>query len=158
MALRLYEGTVIGDWVDELDHMNFIEYQRVADLATSRFFELLSGVPGNAWVPGSGFDAVVIETRVRYLRELRLGAPVTVDTMLAGVDERRFHLLHHVGSNGRVACTVEVLLLAFDPASRRAGRWSAEELRTLVRHADSDPAPADARLMPWITPAAAAED
>jgi acyl-CoA thioesterase FadM len=158
MALRLYEGTVVEDWVDELDHMNFLEYQRVADLATGRFFELLSGVPGSSWVPGSGFDAVVVETRVRYLRELRLGSPVTIDTMLAGVDERRFHLLHHVASKGRLACTVEVLLLAFDPASRRAGRWSEDELRMLRRYAASDSAPGDERVMPWITAPASPRD
>ena len=154
MALRLYEGTVIADWVDELDHMNFLEYQRVADLATGKFFELLSGKPGSAWVPGSGFDAVIVETHVRYLRELRLGAPIVIDTMLAAVDERRFHLLHVIESKGRRACIVEVLLLAFDPATRRAGRWSSEELRELTRYAGSDAVTGDLRAMEWITASA----
>jgi acyl-CoA thioesterase FadM len=152
MSLRLFEGTVIVDWVDELDHMNFLEYQRVADLATGKFFELLSGQPGSAWVPGSGFDAVIVETHVRYLRELRLAAPIVIDTALAAVDERRFHLLHLIASKGRLACTVEVLLLAFDPATRRAGRWSPEELKELARYAETAPASDGVQPMDWIKP------
>jgi acyl-CoA thioester hydrolase len=154
MALRLYEGNVTAAWVDELDHMNFLEYQRVADIATGRFFELLSGTPGAPWVPGQGLDAVIIETRVCYQRELRLGAELAIDTTLGGVDERRFHLLHVVSSGGRTACTVEVLLLAFDLDSRRAARWSPPAAQQLDAFARAHPAPPDVPQMPWLKAAA----
>lgn len=100
--------------MDKLDHVNFLTYQRIADLASLEIWQRANGV-----VSESEIQFVMTETYVRYIRELRLGDPLKVRTSLIAWDAKRFHLLHRLESAGNLACTVETMNLCFDPASRR---------------------------------------
>lgn len=113
-----WTGQVGPDWIDELDHVNFLQYQLVADMASLDIWKTAKG--GQA----AGLEFVMTETHVRYLRELRLGMPVEVRTALMAFDNKRFHLLHHVTSEGELMCSVETLNLCFDPATRRVANFS----------------------------------
>lgn len=116
---RLYSAVVQDSWIDALGHVNFLDYQRIADLAGERFWEAAGGQP-----PSSGaLTFVIVQTHVHYLRELRLGDPVDVDTQLVGYDARRIHLYHAVRRREELVSIVQVLGLAFDLSRRRASRW-----------------------------------
>ncbi|MCK1335145.1 acyl-CoA thioesterase [Bradyrhizobium sp. 38] len=112
--INSWEGVVEKDWLDKLDHVNFLTYQRIADLASLEIWRRAKGVGSE-----SEIQFVMTETYVRYIRELRLGDPVEIRTSLIACDAKRFHLLHRLESAGNLVCTVETMNLCFDPAIRR---------------------------------------
>ncbi|TXR50535.1 acyl-CoA thioesterase [Phyllobacterium endophyticum] len=118
--LKTWEGFVEKNWLDSLDHVNFLTYQRIADIAS---FEVWRRAKSGA---ESDLQFVITETHVRYLRELRLGELVQIRTSLLAFDSKRFQLLHHLESGGNLSCTVETLNLCFDTASRRATPFTEE--------------------------------
>jgi len=117
---RLYSAVVQQNWIDALGHVNFLDYQRIADLASERLWLAAGGPPLNE---NTALSFVVIETHVHYRRELRLGDPVDIDTLLVGYDSRRMHLYHSILRREELVCIVQVLGLAFDLSRRRASHW-----------------------------------
>jgi acyl-CoA thioesterase FadM len=113
----LYQGVVEAGWLDEYDHVNFLEYQRVADLASTSFWNMAMQT---AQTKG---DFVIVETYVRYLNELRLGDAVTIHSAIAGFDAKRIHFIHQIQSGDKVACVIELIVLSFDLATRRSARF-----------------------------------
>jgi acyl-CoA thioester hydrolase len=117
---RLYSAVVQDSWIDALGHVNFLEYQRIADLASDRFWLAAGGPPITA---GGSLSYVIVKTHVDYLRELRLGDPVSIDTQLIGYDARRIHLYHALKRREELVSIVQILGLAFDLSRRRASHW-----------------------------------
>ena len=116
-----YSATVQPDWLDALDHVNFLEYQRAADKALDHFW---IAVGGELAAPGvTALSVVIVETHVRYLLELRLGDSIQIRTRIVGFDRRRIHLEHMVMRGADVSCVIQVLGLAFDTVSRTASHW-----------------------------------
>ena len=146
-STRLYTGVVQADWLDELDHMNFLQYQRVADQATGLFWAEIGGEEPSA---EARLAFVIVETHVRYQHELRLGDPVDIETRLIGHDHRRVHLHHSLLRGDEVVSIVQVLGLAFDVETRRAGRWTPEMLDELVTWPVQDGDDAHRGLMNWV--------
>ncbi|MFB6453397.1 thioesterase family protein [Bradyrhizobium tunisiense] len=119
--IRTWEGVIEKDWLDKLDHVNFLIYQRIADFASVEVWRRAkAGVASE-----SNLQFVMTETYVRYLRELRLDAPVVIFTSVIASDTKRFHLFHRLESAGNLVCTVETLNLCFDLATRRAAPFTA---------------------------------
>lgn len=118
-----WTGRVESSWIDELDHVNFLQYQRAADVASLDIWKVAKS--GQA----DGLEYVMTETHVRYLRELRLGMPVEICTALLAYDSKRFQLLHHVRSEGELMCSVETLNLCFDPKTRKVSNFTESILR-----------------------------
>lgn len=118
---KLMLETVVGpDWLDELDHVSFLQHQRVADEATEILWEAAGGPPFTATSPVA---LVMIEVHTRYARELRLGDLVAVHTVVTKYDHRRLWLTHSLVCGGAVATTVDILALCFDAGRRRAALW-----------------------------------
>ena len=133
-----YSATVQKEWIDSLGHVNFLEYQRIADLAGEELWVALGGEPASR----GSLTVVIVQTHVHYLRELRLGDPVSVETQLIGYDARRIHLYHSVRRREELVSIVQCLGLAFDLSKRRAAHWPAAMLRALesrVRRPDGEP-------------------
>jgi acyl-CoA thioester hydrolase len=128
---------VLAEWLDSLGHMNFLEYQRIADQA-SDFFWLDIG--GRMPCAGTRQAYVMLETHVRHLRELRLEDSVAIDTRLIGYDHRRFHLHHTLLRDEQAVCVVQLLGLAFDLHTRRASRWPPAMLERLAAWRTDAPA------------------
>jgi acyl-CoA thioesterase FadM len=132
---RLYSAVVQDSWIDALGHVNFLEYQRIADLAGERLWLAVGGQP-----PASGsLTFVIVQTHVHYLRELRLGDPVDIDTQVSGYDARRIHLYHALRRREELVSIVQVLGLAFDLSQRRASHWPDTMLEAFAaRSADRE--------------------
>lgn len=136
--LTTWTGTVERGWLDELDHVNFLQYQRVADFASLDIWNSARGQSGAA------LEFVMVETHTRYIRELRLGMDVVVSTALLAFDSKRFHLLHHLKNSDELMCSVETLNLCFDPAARKVANFNEQ----IERYFQSWPSPpSDARPM-----------
>jgi acyl-CoA thioester hydrolase len=126
--------------------MNFLEYQRVADKASDLFW---LDIGGQMPFAGASLNYVVLETHVRYMRELRLADPIAIDTRLAAYDYRRLHLHHTVIRGDEAASVVQILGLAFDLDTRRATRWPPSMLERLAAWRTDAPAAELNGLMPW---------
>jgi acyl-CoA thioester hydrolase len=126
--------------------MNFLEYQRIADQASDRFWLEIGGSMPSESVH---LAYVMIETNVRYLRELRLGDPIWIDTRLIAYDQRRLHLHHSVVRRNQTACVVQILGLAFNLDTRRATHWSQPMLEALAAWRIDTPVSAIAGVMDW---------
>jgi acyl-CoA thioesterase FadM len=126
---RLYSTIVEASWLDALDHVNFLEYQRAADKASDRFWLEIGGEMPS---PRTRLSFVIVETYASYQRELRLGDAVVIDTVLVGYDQRRVHLHHSVLRGEELASSVQILGLAFDLDSRRASHWTPHMLAELA--------------------------
>ncbi|TPL43514.1 thioesterase family protein [Mesorhizobium sp. B2-4-6] len=113
-----WQGQVESDWLDELDHVNFLAYQRVAEKGGEVFWTAVSG--GLGFKERHGTEYVLLEIHVRYLGELRLGEVVTLETALLAHDDKRYQLLHRLSRDSHVVCTVETVNLAFDLTTRRS--------------------------------------
>lgn len=113
-----WQGTVDREWLDELDHVNFLAYQRIAEKGGEAFWVAVSD--GRSFAEREGIEYVMLETNVRYLGELRLGDTVKVETALLAHDDKRYQLMHRIRSGERLACTVETVNMAFDLTTRRS--------------------------------------
>jgi len=129
LGKRLYSTMVEASWLDALDHVNFLEYQRAADKASDQFWLEIGGEMPS---PTARLSFVIVETYASYQRELRLGDAVVIDTVLVGYDQRRVHLHHSVLRGEELASSVQILGLAFDLDSRRAARWTPHMLAALA--------------------------
>ncbi|MBP1885149.1 thioesterase family protein [Sinorhizobium mexicanum] len=112
---KTWEGVVEEDWLDELGHVNFLTYQRIADFASVDIWRRAQANERSA----SNVQFVVVEMHVRYLRELLLMSRVEIYSSLIAWDTKRFHLLHRIESAGAIACTVETMNLCFDVILRK---------------------------------------
>lgn len=119
-----WQGKVERDWLDELDHVNFLAYQRIADKGGENFWATVSG--GRSFEERGGAECVMIETWVRYLGELRLDDVVSVETALLAFDDKRYQLKHRIKSRNQLACLVETVNLAFNLNTRRSMSFSSE--------------------------------
>ncbi|MGY3078163.1 acyl-CoA thioester hydrolase [Bradyrhizobium sp. LM6.10] len=119
--VKTWEGIADEGWLDKLDHVNFLTFQRIADLASVEVWRRAKHDLGSE--PNLHF--VMTETYVRYIRELRLGASVHIHTALLASDTKRFHLFHRIQSEGEIACTVETVNLCFDAANRKVALFTA---------------------------------
>lgn len=117
---KTWEGIVEREWLDELDHVNFLTYQRISDEASIAVWNDAKGEDDSSVV----LEFVITETYVRYIRELRLGSEVKIRTLLLDFDTKRFHLMHRIESQGELCCVVETANLCFNPTERKAASFT----------------------------------
>lgn len=121
-----YHTEVKPEWIDSNQHMNTFCYQTVFDGASDLLLQTLDY--SAAFRQRSLHTSFVLETHMRYLRELLLGDQIVAEVRLVGVDDKRFHLLYtlsHV-AQAYVAATCEALLINVDQATRRAAPFLPE--------------------------------
>ncbi|MDE0309589.1 MAG: thioesterase family protein [Acidiferrobacterales bacterium] len=130
--LILHQDSVKPQWVDEYDHMNLAYYVLVCDEATYEFWNLVNNY--KSLEERNAMEYAVVETHVNYIREVRLGDPLTVSTQLLGHDEKRFHIFHTLShaEDAFVAATNEVMALGFN-LDRRGIQPFAESVQANIR-------------------------
>ncbi len=131
-----YTGEVLPAWIDSNDHMNLAYYVVLFDHGTDAIYAALGMGPDYKQRYRAGTFAV--ETHTLYRAELRVDARVTVESLVAGADEKRLHLAHTmVGPDGRPAAMQEILFLHVDLQTRRVAPWPAEILANLLTARDA---------------------
>jgi acyl-CoA thioester hydrolase len=135
-----HHDAVQPEWLDSNGHMNLAYYVVVFDRGTDAWLDL-AGFGGDYRANGNTVFAV--ETHTLYRQELRLGAPMTVRTWLAGADSKRLHLAHEMTSNGVLAAMQEVLLVHVSLDTRRVVPMDAAASARATALA-GEPAP------PWL--------
>lgn len=129
--LPLHAVTVPDEWVDYNGHMTEHRYLEVfADASDALIAKL--GVDA-AYLAG-GRSLYTVETRIRYLREVKAGARLAVSTWLLGHDDKRVSYVHEMSDadTGEAVATGEHMLLHVDTAGSRATPMPAEMVDRLV--------------------------
>jgi len=118
--LSPFRTTVEPGWIDYNGHMNVAFYVLAFDKATDRLLDHLG--LGEAYRRATNRSIYVLEAHVTYDREVRLGAPLAIDTQLIDADEKRLHFFHRMthGEEGYLAATNELLALHVDLAGPRS--------------------------------------
>ncbi|MCF6431502.1 carnitine 3-dehydrogenase [Leisingera sp. MMG026] len=103
-------------WTDYNGHMNEAHYTEASAQATDRFMEMIGC---DAEYIAAGGSYFTVENHVRFLDELHEGDALTVTTQVLQGDGKKMHLFHRLhGPEGRLAATVETLLLHMDLTAR----------------------------------------
>jgi len=113
--LRLYDTTVLAEWVDYNEHMSESCYLLVAGNSSDQFFRYV-GI--DEAYRNAGRSLYTVETHIRFLREASLGEPLHLTFQVLAADSKRVHINHEIyrGAPGleepsELLATVEQLLL-----------------------------------------------
>jgi len=111
--LELYRDSVREEFVDYNGHMNESRYLQLFGNATDAF---LLHIGMDAAYLQAGCSFYTVETHLRHLREVKMGAPLKVTTQLLGHDSKRLQLAHEMyrADNGLLLATAEQMLLHVD--------------------------------------------
>jgi acyl-CoA thioester hydrolase len=127
-------------WIDYNGHLNMAYYQVLFDRAVDEAFGLCGLGPD--YVQERHHSFFLVESRIRYRRELRLKDPVRITLQLVDFDDKRLHYIMEVrhAADGWLAAACENLSINVDMRSRRAAPFPADILTNLAimkaAHAD----------------------
>ncbi len=105
-------------WADYNGHMNEAHYMEAASAANDRFMALIGA---DAAYVATGRSFFTVENHICYLHELLAGERLAVTTQLLLAEGRKMRVFHRLhGQDGRLAATVESMLLHVDLTTRRS--------------------------------------
>lgn len=120
-------------WIDYNGHLNVAYYNVLFDRAVDEVYEPLGLGPD--YLKTTQHSTMVVETHVRYLREVREDTPLKVTVQLLGCDAKRFHvyeeLLH--ADEGWVSATCESMTVHVDMTAKKVVPFPGNVLRALER-------------------------
>ena len=132
-ALPVLNATVLAEWVDYNGHMNVAFYVLAFDKATDGLLDHLG--LGETYRRTTNCSIYALEAHVTYDREVKLGAPLAIDTQLIDADAKRLHFFHRMthADEGYLAATTELLGLHVDLAGPKAAPMPAAALAAVER-------------------------
>jgi acyl-CoA thioesterase FadM len=112
-----YRTTVIEEWIDYNGHLSEAFYVLVFGYTTDQAMEALG--LGRAYRERTGASLYTVEAHIRYLREVPLGAELTVSAHVVAAGAKKLHLAYEMRTGGELAATEEILALHVggDPAA-----------------------------------------
>jgi acyl-CoA thioester hydrolase len=120
-------------WIDYNGHLNVAYYNVLFDRAIDEFY-LPVGL-GPDYLKETRHSTMVVESHVRYLREVHLTAPLRITAQLIGFDAKRFHIyeeLVHAGE-GWVSATCETMTVHVDMAAKKVAPFPPHIMAALER-------------------------
>lgn len=119
-------------WIDYNGHLNVAYYGVLFDRAVDEAYELI-GV-GPDYLKQTGHSTMVVETHMRYLRELHLDHPVQVSVQLLDYDAKRFQVFEELrhATEGWVAATCETMTLHVDMTAKKVAPFPAAVMDALA--------------------------
>ena len=128
------------EWCDVNGHMNITFYM----LLVTRYLDLLTEWTGfgATYRAANQASLFVVETRMRYRREILVGSPVQVHGGLTYAAGKRLDAVCTIVVEGAIAADADVVFINADLTTRRARPLSADALaqaeRVIIR-AEQDP-------------------
>ncbi|GAB3052950.1 thioesterase family protein [Sediminivirga luteola] len=116
-SLPDYRTTVIEEWIDYNGHLSEAFYVLVFGYTTDQVMEALG--LDRAYRERTGASLYTVEAHIRYLREVPLGAALTVSAHVAAAGAKKLHLAYEMRTGGELVATEEILALHVggDPAA-----------------------------------------
>ena len=104
---------VLPEWIDYNGHMNMAYYSVLFDLGADQAFAQLG--LGPRYAEARKMTTYAADFRIRYLKELHVGAQVQVGFQLLAADSKRFHFCQWLWhEDGWLSATGEGLTLHVD--------------------------------------------
>jgi acyl-CoA thioester hydrolase len=124
----LHRAVVAEQWLDYNGHLNEAYYVLIFSHATDALIDLIG--MNDAWRQANRMTVYTLETHVRYLREVGLGAEVMIDCRLLEVDCKRLRLFHSMRrtDGDTLLATAEMMLVNIDATGPRSAPW-ADQVR-----------------------------
>lgn len=124
--IRSTAMTVEPQWIDYNGHLNVTWYQLFFSRAIEDVYTLL-GI-GEEYYARTNFSMFALESDISYLREIKQGDRVVVDSQILDHDAKRLHffqtLIH--ADDHYVSATNESMQMHIDMAYRRAAPFPAD--------------------------------
>jgi len=127
-------------WIDYNGHLNVAWYQVFFCRAIEGVFALL-GI-GEEYYAQTNSSMFVLESHTSYLREIKDGDRIIVDTQILDSDSKRIHLFQTLihAEDSFISATNESMQMHIDMTKRRAAPFRAEQIARLAActaaHAD----------------------
>lgn len=119
------------EWIDYNGHLNMAYYSLLFDRAVDEAFGLCGLGPD--YIRDRRASYFLVESRIRYRRELTVRDRVRVTLHLIGVDDKRIHYameIRHAGE-GWLAAAAEFVSIHVDMTTRKAAAFPPEVLASL---------------------------
>jgi acyl-CoA thioester hydrolase len=119
-------------WIDYNGHLNMAYYNVLFDRAVDEAFGLCGMGPD--YIKDHNHSFFLVESRIRYRRELTLDNPVRVTLQLVDFDDKRLHYMMEIrhAVDGWLAAACESLSINVDMTTRRAAPFPADILNHLA--------------------------
>ena len=106
-------------WIDYNGHLNMAYYNVLFDRAVDELWSRLGIGPG--YLQARQHSTFSAECHVRYIREIHLGDPLQVSTLLVAADDKRLHTFQELrqASDGWLSATSENMSLHMDMTARK---------------------------------------
>lgn len=130
-AIPPYRTAVREDWVDYNGHLRDAYYLLIFSEATDALMDWIGlDAAGRARTHGSIYT---LESHLSYLREVKGGAAVSVETLLVAHDAKRLHVCQTLAVEGldEPACVCEQMLLHVDTRGPRAAPFDERLLEKI---------------------------
>lgn len=105
----VFTTTVRPDWIDYNGHMRDSYFGHVFSLAVDAFQDEVGF--DEAYRKATGSTIYLVEDHKIYLREVKCGAKLRVETLVLGCDDKRFHLYMQMMEGDAVASIGEFMEL-----------------------------------------------
>ena len=127
------EMAIEPNWIDYNGQLNVDYYNVLFDRAIDEFY-LPVGL-GPDYLKATHHSTMVVESHVRYLREVRLDAPLRITAQLIGFDAKRFHIYEELlhAREGWVSATCETMTVHVDMAAKKVAPFPQDVLAALER-------------------------
>ncbi|MFT9773622.1 3-hydroxyacyl-CoA dehydrogenase NAD-binding domain-containing protein [Brevibacterium casei] len=132
-----YSTPVREEWIDYNGHLSEAYYVLVFGFATDQVMDEL-GLDA-AYRKASGCSLYTVESHIRYLDEVSLGATLTVRPRLVSAGAKKLHLAYEMFVDDRVVATEEILALHVDQNADRAVEFPTEIAERIAEVARSTP-------------------
>ena len=120
-------------WIDYNGHLNVAYYNVLFDRAVDEVYEPLG--LGPEYLKQHRHSTMVVESHVRYLREVHEDAPLQVTVQLLGYDAKRIHLFEQLihATEGWVSATSENMTVHVDMTAKKVAPFPETILQALER-------------------------
>lgn len=124
-------------WIDYNGHLNVAYYNVLFDRAIDELY-LPIGL-GPDYLKETKHSTMVVESHVRYLREVHLGAPLRISAQLIGFDSKRFHVYQEMlhAEEGWVSATCETMTVHVDMTAKKVAPFPPAVMAALARVKDA---------------------
>jgi acyl-CoA thioester hydrolase len=102
-----FETTVLPEWIDYNDHMRDSYFGLIFSLAVDAMQDEVGF--DEAYRQRTGCTVYLLEEHKHFLREVRQGALVRIDTQVLDCDAKRFHLYQQMYDDDGLAAVSELM-------------------------------------------------
>lgn len=138
IELGTYRTQVISDWIDYNGHMSEAFYVLIFGFATDQVMDQVG--LGQEHREAHSTSLYTVESHIRYLDEVGLGAQVEVIPTLVSAGSKKMHLAYEMRAAGQLVATEEIIAVHVDQNSGAAAPFPngvLERLR-MIAHASPD--------------------